>query len=268
MSRQLSLYVVHAVLCLLLLSSCVRHRQLISFRESDEAPTIDGYVSQIKLPELLVQPDDILYIRVSSFNEAAAMPYNLTTGNQNIGGGGGGQNTFLLLQGYTVDSSGYIDFPNVGLLEVEGLALEGVRQKVVNELRSVLPDAVVNVKFLNFRYTLLGDVLAPGTYSTVNERVSLLEALGTAGDLTPYADRQNVYVIRELDGRRTITQLNLQSVEFLSSDYYYLRQNDVVYVEPNEARVATVADPVGRFVSYGSAFLGIVSLVLTLVLRN
>lgn len=248
------------------LASCVQHRQLINFRKYDEAP-LENYRMPVELPTLIVQPDDILYITVNSPNDPTSQPYNLAQGQMNGGGGGGGgggQNTMLLLQGYSVDSTGHIDFPNIGRLNVGGMSLEGVREVIAEALSPYLAEVAVNVKFLNFRYSVMGDVARPGTYTTVNERVSLLEALASAGDMTPYAARQQVSVIREIEGVRTIAVLDLQDEEFFASPYYYIRQNDVIYVEPIQAKIATVADPVNRLISYGSAFLSLLTTVLVL----
>ncbi len=256
--------------CLLfcmLCSSCVQHRQLVNFREGEDTQ-LDGYTATIDLPTLEVQSDDILYITVNSLNDETSAPYNMATNNLGGAAGGGGGVNLMLLQGYTVDSLGYIEFPNIGRIQVGGLTLEGVRQKIGAALEPYLPNAAINVKYLNFRYTIIGDIAAPGTYTTINERVSLLEALGTAGDLTPYAERNRILLIREKDRVRKVVNIDLQDPDFFSSPYYYLQQNDVIYVEPTEAKVATVADPVSRFISYGSAFLSLITLSLTLLTRN
>ena len=254
-----------------LTTSCVQHRQLINFRQ-DEEGSLDGYSRTIELPALTVQPNDILYITVNSLNDAASLPFNLVQAQQQGGQGGGGvgamQDNQLLLRGYNVDSTGHIDFPNIGRIEVGGLPLEGVREVIIERLLPFLPNPAVNVKFLNFRYSIIGDVNAPGTYTSISQRISLLEAIATAGDLTPYANRNRVVVIREKNGVRTATELDLQAPEFFASPYYYMQQNDVVYIEPNQAKVATVDDPLSRFIGYGSAFLSIVSITLALVLRN
>jgi len=265
MNKLFAIFILFALCC----TSCVQHKQLVNFRKGEEV-TIDGYRAPITLPSLEVQPDDILYITVNSLDDRASEPYNLASNRNRSGGSSGGGSSGvnqMLLQGYTVDSLGFIDFPNIGRLHVGGKTLEGVRETVAEALQPVLPNAGINVKFLNFRYTIIGDVFSPGTYSTINERVSVLEAIGSAGDLTPYANRENIYVIREEDGLRTVQKLDFQSPEFFNSPYYYLQQNDVIYVEPNQAKVATVADPVSRFISYGSAFLSLVTFTLTVFFR-
>ena len=147
----------------LLCSSCVQHRQLVNFREGEDT-RLDGYTATIDLPALEVQPDDILYITVNSLNDETSAPYNMANNQNGGGGGGGGSNggNMMLLQGYTVDSSGYIEFPNIGRIQVGGLTLEGVREKVGEALSPYLNNAAINVKFLNFRYTILGDISRTG----------------------------------------------------------------------------------------------------------
>lgn len=254
-------------------SSCVNHKQLLLLTDTPEGGyALEGYEEPINLPVLEVQPDDILFITVNSLNDEASAPFNMSSGmggnNGGGGGGGGGRNqNNMLLQGYSVDSSGYIDFPTVGRIRVAGMSLEGVRQQIAIALAPYLKNPAINVKFLNFRYSIVGDIASPGTFTTINERVSLLEALASAGDLTPYAEREKVYVIREQDGVRTIALLDLQDTDFLNSSYYYLQQNDVIYIEPNKAKIATVADPVNRFISFGSAFLSLVTFALAIFTR-
>ncbi len=258
--KRIPFYILIALLCLAL-TSCVRHHQLVNFRKQDEA-SLNNYRKNIDLPVLYIQPDDILYITVNSPNDLASQPYNLTQGQgSNMAAG---QSMMLMLQGYAVDSTGNIDFPNIGQLKVGGMSLEGARNVVAEALRPYLSNIAVNVKFLNFRYSIIGDVVRPGTYTTINERVSLLEALASAGDMTPYAARQRVSIIREIDGVRTIAELDLQSDEFFASPYYYIRQNDVIYVEPIQAKVATVADPVTRLISYGTALISVITAIVLL----
>ncbi|WP_157974605.1 polysaccharide biosynthesis/export family protein [Lewinella sp. IMCC34183] len=262
----------YAALCVLVItsSSCVNHKQLLLLAESPEAGlALDGYQKEIELPKLEVQPDDILYITVNSLNDETSRPYNMSSGTSGSGGGGGGNSgNNQLLQGYSVDSLGYIDFPSVGRIRVGGMSLEGVREQVVAALQPYLKNPAVNVKFLNFRYSIVGQISNPGTFTTINERVSLLEALASAGDLSTYANRHKIYLIREESGIRTIAILDLQDEAFLSSPYYYLKQNDVIYVEPSEDIIATVADPVNRYISFGSAFLSLVTFTLALLARR
>jgi polysaccharide export outer membrane protein len=143
--------------------------------------------------------------------------------------------------GYLVDQEGNIQFPVLGAVHAAGLTKKQLTNLITKGLldRKQLVDPIVNVRFLNYRVTVLGEVARPSVLNIPNEKISLLEAIGLAGDLTIYAKRDNVMVIREVNGKKLIKRLNLNSTELLTSPYYYLQSNDIVYVEPNKARVAS-----------------------------
>lgn len=260
------------LLTVLFLTGCVNHRELVSLPET-ELPA--DYVEEIvNAMELEIQPEDLLRIDVHSLSEKGAEPFNMESGNQNpmMGGGmmqgGGGMNNLELFMGYFVDQNGYIDFPTIGPVEVGGLTLLQAKEKLYELIRPRLKDAVINIRFLNLKINVLGEVNLPGAIRLTNKRVTILEAIGMAGDLTDYANRTNVLVLREKDGRRTVGRLNLQDRGILQSPYFYLQQNDVVYVEPTQSKIATVADPVQRVISYTSAGLSFISLIIALTSRR
>lgn len=248
------------------LSSCVSHKELINFNEA-QLP-YGSPETILNALELKIQPEDLLRITVHSFDPLAAAPFNIEPEGQNlqIGNqiGQAGGNSLELFMGYFVDQEGFIDFPVLGRIEVAGLTLDQAKFKIYELLQPYLRDAVVNMRFLNFKITVLGEVNAPGAVRLTNKRVTLLEAIGMAGDLSNYANRTNVLVIREKEGSRQYARLDLQSAEIFTSPYFYLQQNDVVYVEPIRARVATVADPAQRIISYASAGLSIITLIIAL----
>ena len=249
------------------LSSCVSHQELVNFNQA-QLP-YGSPENILNAMELKIQPEDLLRITVHSFDPLAAAPFNIEPeGQQNLQmvnqQGQGGSNSLELFMGYFVDQEGFIDFPVLGRIEVAGLTLEQAKFKIYELLRPYLKDAVVNMRFLNFKVTVLGEVNAPGTVRLTNKRVTLLEAIGMAGDLSDYANRTNVLVIREREGSRQYARLDLQSAEIFTSPYFYLQQNDVVYVEPIRARVATVADPAQRIISYASAGLSVITLIIAL----
>lgn len=257
----------------LLLSSCVQHRQLINFNEANLPEDTPEQI--VNAMNLTIQPEDLLRIDVHSIDPLAAAPFNPGTGpdgqrpqnNMQMMGGQGGQggNYMLeLFQGYLVDQNGYIDFPVLGQLKVQGLTIEEAKGQIYGLLQEYLKDPVVEMRFLNLKITILGEVNLPGVQRLSNKRVTLLEALGMAGDLSDYANRNNVLVIREEEGRRTYTRLDLQSAEIFTSPYFYMQQNDVIYVEPIQARIATVADPAQRIISYTTAGLSLISLIIAL----
>jgi polysaccharide biosynthesis/export protein len=250
----------------LLLPSCVSYQDLRNF--PDVAFPLGQPEDIANQAQIRVQPSDALNIRVFSYDQEAAAPFNLSQGqmmgNQMFGGGGFNNQAFRTLFGYEVDEEGYIDFPVLGRLRVAGMTINQMREELLRQIEPYLKDATVNIQFINFRITILGEVGRPATYNVPSNRVSIFDALGLAGDLTPYANRTNVLIIREQDGQRSYGRLDLQNQDIFLSPYFYLLQNDVVYVEPIKPRVATVADPVQRWISYVSAGLSIVTLVIAL----
>ena len=264
---------VNGLLALLLLTAataCVSHEELISFKPLDPVSLSPQQIENNT--NLTVQPEDLLRITVSSLNPEAAVPFNQSqedSQQRNQNGLGGGSSLQLeLTTGYFVDDAGYIDFPVLGSLDVAGLTLSEIKEMIAGRLADgYLKDPVVNVRFLNFKVTILGEVNIPGLLRLSNKRVTLLEAFGMAGDLTDYANRTNVLIMREDNGERTFARLNLQNEDIFSSPYFYLEQNDVIYVEPIDARVAPVADPLQRVIGYASAALSLVSIVIALALR-
>jgi len=250
------------------LSSCVTYDPLISFEEGVPTSSTEEILNQM---ELRIQPEDLLKIDVYSANPEAVAAFNL----QQMGGGqqmnmqqmglqGMGTNNLEFFMGYFVDQEGSVDLPYLGTVDVLGLTLAQAKNKIADRLKRYVTDAVVNIRFLNFKVTILGEVNRPGTVRLSNKRVTLLEAIGIAGDLTPYANRAEVLIVREERGERTYARLNLQDYDIFESPYFYLQQNDVVYVEPLRSRIATVADPLQRFIGYGSGVLSIVTLIIAL----
>lgn len=246
-------------------SSCVRYPELVSF-----APINDSIPPEVieNFVDLRIAPQDLLSIKVSSYPPEAAEPFNLDPvgRNMNLGNLQNTQNLGLF-SGYLVDNEGYIDFPTIGPIKVAGLTTREIKNKVAEAIKPYLKESVVNVRILNFKVTISGEVNRPGTVTVANQRVTILEAIGLAGDFTNYANRANVLVTREEGGIRKYARLNLQSPEVFQSPYFYLQQNDYVYVEPIKARVATVADPFSRALSFGSAALSLVTIIVTLVTR-
>jgi polysaccharide biosynthesis/export protein len=190
--------------------------------------------SDTPLPESLVQKNDILSITVNSLNPEASFIFNspnVTTTSRNDA-----QTT-----GYLVNSDGTIQFPLLGNIQAAGLTKSQLKDNITNSLvnNKLLVDPIVNVRFLNFRVTVLGEVNKPTVVSVPSEKISLLEALGLAGDLTIFGKRDNVLIIREEGGQKTVKRINLNSNELFTSPYYYLKSNDIVYVEPNKAKVSS-----------------------------
>lgn len=250
-----------------LFSSCVRHKQLVNFKR--ESLSYNKPEDILNLVNIKIQPEDLLQITVHSFDPDAARPFNLDSGKeggtasannlQMVGG-----NALELFSGYFVDQTGFVDFPVLGRVQVVGMTLEEAKFKLIDLLKPYLKDAVVNMRFLNFKITVLGEVNMPGTIRLTNKRLTVLEALGLAGDMTSYANRANILIVREVEGKRTFERLNLQDNSIFISPFFYLMQNDVIYIEPLPAKTATTADLVQRIISYVSGGLSLVTLILTL----
>lgn len=209
----------------LIFCSCVSSREAVYFNNvPDQSLNINPDEEQ------KIVPNDILSITVTSPNPDAtlvvtnAAPNNSTT-----------------TPGYLVDLDGYIQFPGLGKLKVAGLTkkqlTENLRTSFIDQ--KLLLDPVVTIRYLNFRVTVLGEVLRPTVVLVPNEKISLLEALGMAGDLTIYARRDNVTLIRDENGKRLIKRINLNNGDIFNSPYYYLKSNDIIYVEPNKTKISS-----------------------------
>lgn len=252
---------------LLGLSACVQHRELVSFPSATvQFPAGDS----LQLEPLRIQPDDLLRITVNSFNPEAAAPFNVEVpGNQmqqQMMQGAGPQGNYMLelFNGYFVDPNGSIQFPVLGTLQVAGLTTAEIQQMITDKTKPYLRDAVVNVRLANLKVNVLGEVNRPGIVRLSNQRISLLDAIGNAGDFTPYANRTNVLLVREENGKRIYQRLDFQSGALFQSPYYFLKQNDLLYVEPIRAKVATVQDPFARGITYGTAFVSVITLAVAL----
>jgi polysaccharide export outer membrane protein len=142
--------------------------------------------------------------------------------------------------GYLVDQEGFIDFPVLGKVKAAGATKKELKQRITSDLvsRKLLIEPIVDIRYLNFRVTVLGEVGSPSVVNVPHEKITLLEALGLAGDLTVYGKRDNVLIVRDEGGRKLLTRINLNSAELFQSPYYYLQSNDVVYVEPNKAKIS------------------------------
>ncbi len=223
---------------------------------------------------IVIQPKDMISIVVSSRNPELVPMFNLPVISYQAGSEivNMGQQRLL---GYVVDNDGYIDFPVLGELYVAGMTRwqlsDMIKERLLDE--GLLNDAVVTVEFMNFKISVMGEVNAPGTYTIEGDKITILQALSLAKDLTIFGKRENVTVIRELDGKRTMYNINLCSVDMFKSPAYYLQQNDIIYVEPSEirARQSTVDDKGLRttsiLVSSGSLLVSIATLIVSIIAR-
>lgn len=226
------------LLVVALMCSCVSRKQLAYLRDVTPESVEDINKKMQSQPEPRVKITDALVITVSALDPEAVLPYNLpnvayaTPTSENIP-------TTPSFQYYTVDANGDIDFPVLGKLHVVGMTQSEVIDMIKGRLQGQLNNPIVTMRFLNAKVTVLGEVKNPGSYQLNNGGMTLLEALGAAGDLTQYGRRDNILITRENNGKIEFARLNLQSEDIFTSPYFYLQQNDVVYIEPNQARTTS-----------------------------
>lgn len=218
---------------LLLFASCGSKRNLSYFKDLPDSVVLQSAIPQT--PETKIQGGDILRITINTLNPESNVLFNsgtlqtLDSRNNDVN-----TNNQLAAEGYLVDKNGFINFPVIGQVRLGGLTREGARQEMVKQLTSYVKNPIVNVRFLNFKVTVIGEVAKPSTFTIPNEKITILEALGMAGDMTPFGKRENVLLIREENGERTMVKLDIGKKDIMNSPYFYLRQNDVVYVEPTK----------------------------------
>lgn len=220
----------------LLFCSCTMAKEIPYFKDlessNEEIPVVQN--------EARIHNDDVLSIAVSAIDPLTVAPFNLpivtyaSPGEEKL-------SSTPIIQPYIVDVNGEISFPILGQIKISGLKKSEAAELIRKKLEPYLKDPIVTIQFLNYKITVLGEVNKPGSYTVKNERTSILQALGMAGDLTIYGRRDNVLLIRELDGgKKEYIRMDLTKTDILSSPFYYLQQNDVIYVEPNNTRINTV----------------------------
>ena len=225
-------------LFLFLFTSCVDTKQATYFNNIPDATLPDQNTNL----EPVVQKGDLLSITVSSVNTESTTIFN--TVNTPPSGSQFSNNTLAQPVGYLVSQNGTIDFPMLGQVSVVGLTKDALKDLIAKSLedKKLLFDPVVAVRYLNFHVTVLGEVSRPGNVTIPNEQVTILEALGLAGDMTIYGKRDNVLLIRKENGQKLVRRLDLNSEKILTSPYYYLKSNDVVYVQPDRNKVGSVSE--------------------------
>lgn len=225
------------LLLLIVCFSCGSKKDVVYYQN------IDGMAAQQNPSsyEIKIQPDDLLMIIVSADDPEVALPFNLKTfsiSTNNRLDAARGQETVQL---YLVDQSGAIEFPVIGKLKVSGLTRTEVLQLLQEKISTYIKSPIINLRIMNFKISLQGEVNLPGTFPITSERVTLVEALSMAKDLTIYGRRDNILVIREINGVKSYNRVDITKSDFINSPFYYLAQNDVVYVEPNKTRINSSA---------------------------
>ncbi len=246
----------------LLLIGCSSQKEIAYFNglNSNSADSINRKF--YKIHEARICPGDMLSITVTGLDPLAVAPFNLplvsyaTPGSDQL-------YSAPTLQSYLVDINGNINFPVIGTIKVAGLSKSQAIKYLNEQLSPYLKNAIVTIQFMNYKVTVLGEVLRPGQYAISNERITILDALGLAGDMTIYGKRNNVLITRENNGKLEFVRLNLNSDEIFKSPYFYLQQNDVIYVEPNSVK-SIGSQNISLYLSAVSTLVTTVAVILSI----
>jgi polysaccharide biosynthesis/export protein len=241
--------IVLGLLPLFLCVSCTSTKKIAYFGDARDSE-VRAVLGTVEAP---IQKNDILNITISSLSPKDDVEYNRTD---------------LTSKGYLVNGDGNIQLPKLGNIKAEGLTKKQLTANITAAVaaRKELLNPIVEIRHLNFEVTVLGEVANPTVINVPSEQISLVKALGLAGDLTIYGKRDNILLIREEDGKRMTRHININSADFLNSEYYYLKHNDVIYVEPNKSKVAST-DRAQTIIPVVLSSISILVLVLDRVIK-
>jgi polysaccharide export outer membrane protein len=215
--------------------------------------------------EIKIQADDLLTIIVSADDPETAIAFNLSTISMPSATNAMASRGQESMQAYLVDVNGMIDFPVLGKLKVGGLSRTEVMQLLETKIAKYIHNPIINLRLMNFKVSVQGEVTLPGTYTLTSDRVTLIEAISMAKDLTIYGRRDNILIIREVNGVKSYNRVDITKADFIHSSFYYLAQNDVVYVEPNKTKIngAAVGANTGVIISVTSLLITLITLIVT-----
>ncbi|MBP5457071.1 MAG: polysaccharide biosynthesis/export family protein [Paludibacteraceae bacterium] len=251
--------------CSILLSSCASTKKIAYLQDAENFQDTTSHM----LYDARIKPKDLLTITISTFDKDVAVPFNLVmprVANSDLS-----VHSTPTLQSYLVDNDGLIDFPVLGRIKVGGMTKREVETMLKEKLSAYIKEEpLVNVRMVNYKITVLGEVAKPSTFTVANEKINIYEALAMAGDMTIYGRRENVKLVREEDnGGKTIVVLDLTDRNLVSSPYFYLQQNDVLYVEPNKAKAKNSAHSTttSSWLTATSILISLTSLIVTITRR-
>lgn len=260
------------MISVLSLSSCGSSKRIAYLQGGDSTNSSVGDSTALRMIDSMydarIKPKDLLTVSINTFDYEVSVPFNLLypSGYGNVRSSSSSENS---MQRYLVDNDGYIDFPVLGNIKVGGKTKKEVEEEMKEQLKPFLKEIpVVIVRMVDYKISVLGEVARPNTYTISNEKVNILEALAMAGDMTIYGRRDNVKLIRETEkGERQIFTIDLRDSDIIHSPYFYLQQNDVVYVEPNKTRKRNsfYSGITGQILSGISVVVSVVSFIFALV---
>ena len=238
-----------------LIFSCTPKKDILYYQNIDS-------IAQEKLNsyEIKIQPDDLLTINVSAEDPTITAPFNLNPSNV-IGGGSGSTAVKTSITNYLVDADGYIDFPELGRLKLSGMTRSEVLALFKKKISVYIKNPIITIRLENFKVVVQGEVGGPAVLNVNSDRFTLIEALTMAGDLKPTSRRDNILVIRDIDGVKSHHRVDVTKADFINSPYYYMAQNDVVYVEP---KYRSISPDVTLVTTFTSLALTILSFILVI----
>ena len=262
--REMGISVTFCLVVMFLFASCQSYKKVPYLQDSE---VVEQLTQQKNQYDAKIMPKDLLTIVVSCTSPELALPFNLTVATQN--------NVIIsnatsqpALQQYLVDNEGKINFPVLGEFKVGGLTKKQAESMIVEKLKPYMKETpIVTVRMVNYKISVIGEVARPGTFTISNEKVNLLEALAMAGDMTVWGLRDNVKLIREgADGKQEIVTLDMNKAETILSPYYWLQQNDIVYVTPNKAKArnSDISNSTGLWFSATSILVSLASILVTI----
>lgn len=259
--------IVYFLLGYVLLSSCGDVKKL----QYLQGPIDTSKYGKVNYKEPVIQNGDILAITVFSANPVASAIYNQSPSATVAPGAGTGiaasMQTSGNIAGYQVDNQGNIQFHSIGNIQAKGLTRQELGARIAKRLDTVLTNPYCQVRFTNFKITIIGEVAHPAVFSVPSEKVSVLEAIGLAGDLTSFGRRDSVLIIRETDAERKFAWVDLRKPEMFGSEYFYLQQNDVVVVHPTRAKAAANDQVAIRNISLAATIVSTLAIVYSLIKR-
>lgn len=246
--KQTAYKIIFSVFLLLIISSCTSRKEVVYFQNlPEELAQLDIVQNDFK-----IKPNDILSITVSAFDPIAVKPFNLVLESSS---GVLAQN-----QGYLTGADGFINFPVLGMIKAAGFTRAELSEQLTKKISEYILEPIVSINILNFKVSVLGAVNSPGTFALQGERLTLTDAISLAGDLSINGKRDNILVLREIDGKKTYAYLDMRDAKIMESEFYYLQQNDLIYVEPNNAVVQQYG------INPGTGYImGIASFIITLI---
>lgn len=247
-------YILIIIVASLFLNSCANKKDILYLQDAEAYDN-----SIIKYSRPTIQPNDILKITVGALEEETAAPYNRRTS----GSSQGGTIEMMQLEGYIVTEENTINFPELGVLSTKDKSVLQLQQMIKQLLQDGghLNNPSVNVRLLNAKVTVLGEVRQPGTFNFTEQNITLLQALGYAGDLTITGKREDILILRETDGLRQISHIDLTSAELLASQFYHIKPNDVIIVNPNEPKIKS-----SGFVGNIGTLISVISILLSTII--